>query len=65
MKTDYDRVKELFNDLGILDEYNVNTRRKPLIISEGDTERVDGYRSFYSKWEFDTAGNFIKVGFYE
>ena len=67
---DIDRVFDLFSDLGILSDYtcvdrDVFSNIRKIRVEESDTDKVVGYMCFYSLWEFDEYGNFIKVGFYE
>ena len=55
--TDLDRMKSLFDSLGI--PYEVNELQF-LIIPHGI-----GYEGFTAEFSFDTAGNFMQYGIWE
>jgi hypothetical protein len=67
---DYEKVKQLFSELNIgwltevPDRIPVNDNNKRLILYSGK-EKIDGYCDFFSEFEFDSDGKFIKVGIWE
>ena len=68
--TDLDKVKALFDELGIgyTHELTANPEYSPcaqwLELYEGDA-KIGGYSCFFTTFEFDRNGNFIKVGAWE
>lgn len=66
MKTDREKIIELFTELGIGfkigKEETVN--KDAIICQEGD-EKVDGYSRFYTQFNFAEDGKFIDMGIWE
>ena len=57
MKTDKDKVKELLTNLDVgFNEFD------KLIELEVGNKKVKGYVGFYTWFEFDTDGKFVKMG---
>lgn len=61
---DLDKLKALLNDFGVeFYEYSHN-HRIHVDCNEG-AEKIGGYASFFTRFEFDENCNFIKMGAYE
>jgi len=72
-QTDYERTKELLDYLGVLygEDHNFGVRElafgNPRYSSTGfpSCNTVDGYEGFYTCFEFDENGKFLRVGAWE
>jgi len=64
VKTDREKLTELFTELGIGfkigGEETVN--QGAIICKEGRDARVDGYNRFYAQFNFQEDGKFIDMG---
>lgn len=75
MLADIDKLKELLEDFGIpyslSDSYNIRIgygeHYQSVFGTNGSAEHstIDGYSCFYSQWEFDEYGQFVKTGSWE
>ncbi|QST02158.1 hypothetical protein IMZ31_22155 (plasmid) [Pontibacillus sp. ALD_SL1] len=60
LKTDLDKVRELFDELGIGYDNNEDKNGSLIELVVGQ-EKVDGYNYFMSNYLFDKNGKFIKI----
>lgn len=64
--TDYDKVKQLLEELGVgFDEFPVENGKQFIELNTSDCKRVDGYPGFVTNFEFTAAGDFVVVGIWE
>jgi hypothetical protein len=66
MKTDLEKVKELFDYLGIEYEQVADTVfGHTITIEAGSCPKSKGYNGFITSFDFDLEGKFISMGIWE
>ncbi|MCK9198702.1 MAG: hypothetical protein M0P49_03780 [Bacilli bacterium] len=58
---DYQKVKDLFTELGI----NMLEEGNKIIVLEVNDKKIKGYYGFYTEFIFDQDGKFIEVAILE
>ena len=69
MVTDYEKVKKLFNELGIVYKELIGVDKSLYIVCINDrldrSNKIDGYIHFSTDFIFDKDGKFIVMKIYE
>ena len=66
--TDREKLTKLFDELGISlrdHAYCHDPEKDSLFLVEGHTDKIGGYSGFYTSFDFDSDGKFIKCGIWE
>lgn len=72
--TDLNRLKELFDEWGVVyalyswcvkNEKGFDEKMICLRVDEGSCEKIKGYYGFYTEFKFDNDGKFTEMGAYE
>jgi hypothetical protein len=64
VKTDLEKVKQLFTELGIGWEEAALNQNTIIRCHEGQA-RINGYSFFFTDFTFDVNGTFLEMGAYE